>query len=140
MTRWFYSDPLEAAYMQKHYGMRFISEVIDDAEVIPHDAMFHPTLSEDESELVADGDLHNAVCLTCIEPYDKLYVHPDSMHLLDPQPGDLVQNVVNKRTWILQTGDFIKDPNPNVITITEDPDAIRILQRNGKHFFHPQSA
>jgi hypothetical protein len=125
MTRLFYSDPLAAAYMAKHFGMRFISEVIENAEVMPHDVMFHPTLSEDESTLVADGELHDAVCLTCAEPEDKLYLHPGSLPLLEVQLGDMVSDGINGIAVLLEVQ-------------LEQCRGARIIQRQGTPFMWPE--
>lgn len=61
---WYYTDPLAAAWMAKHFGMEFVDlenvfEAIDDFVhvIVEHDGPFE--------------------------------VHPDSLHLLEPQVGDL---------------------------------------------------
>lgn len=61
--KYFYTDPLEAAYMAKHFGVKF------------HDYDWSFDLIE---------------CLEGIT-HDRNYViHPDIYHILEPQVGDLL--------------------------------------------------
>jgi hypothetical protein len=67
--KYYYTDPLAAAWMAKQHGMRF--ENID----LPDDLKRNeaPVSSLDDAGY-GDG---------------KIYIHPDSAHLLEPQVGDL---------------------------------------------------
>jgi hypothetical protein len=76
------------------------------------------------------------------EPDERLYIHPDSLHLLEPQVGDLIKQ------WGSQAGVPIYDigamngkpcyfmPNNsfNYLSSME-----RIIQRNGIAFHWPES-
>lgn len=65
MTRWFYTDPLAAAWMARHFGMRFRG---DD-----YTLTFGPT------------------GLVQYVP-DLFVIHPDSLDLLKPRPGDVLRD------------------------------------------------
>jgi hypothetical protein len=113
MTRLYYSDPLAAAYMAKHFGMRF--------------EFGERYVSERwSSELGADEQAIIESCLTTTDAYDpkhvdKYYIHPDSLHLLEVNPkSDLtLAGIANAM-----------DAMP--------PVANRIIQRNGLAFMWPE--
>jgi hypothetical protein len=65
MTRLFYSDPLAAAWMAKHFGMKFQNQN-NGAEITGQDIVEH----------AATGN-------TC-----RINIHPDSLSLLEPRVGD----------------------------------------------------
>jgi hypothetical protein len=76
MTHYFYTDPLAAAWMAKHFGM-----------VLGHgyktDIAYSDTPEECEEFILLD--------YTGIDtPFTRWWVHPDSLHLLEPQIGDLI--------------------------------------------------
>ncbi len=64
MTRYFYSDPLAAAWQAKHFGMRFMI---------------------DEQPGYVIESIHFPPAYT-----GKWFAHPDSLHLLEPVEGDLL--------------------------------------------------
>ena len=68
MTRLFYSDPLAAAYMAKHHGMKFQNQN-NGAEITGQDIVEH----------AATGN-------TC-----RINIHPDSLSLLEPLVGDCIE-------------------------------------------------
>lgn len=70
MTKYYYSCPLSAAYMAKNFGMRFLLEGEEFDEWGAEIRDLWPDFGED----------------TAI----KYHIHPDSLHLLEPRPGDLV--------------------------------------------------
>lgn len=72
--RYFYRDPLAAAWMEKHFGMRFL-------------------LNEKETESIRI--LGNQInCYPHHEKFEiKIHIHPDSLHLLEPQENDVVKYV-----------------------------------------------
>src|SRR5579863_1248979 len=61
--RFFYKDPLAAAWMTAKFGMEFIDLITGRIE---------------------PSDIGTAL-------YTRGYVHPDSLHLLEPREGDLVK-------------------------------------------------
>ena len=110
MSRWFYTDPLAAAWMAKHYGMILgcvqagILRHVDEEEILPRRGPF--------------------------------IIHPDSLHLLEPQVGDrlaggylVVDNYpspkVYQRRLYLASSDIAKG-------------RYGIIQRNGVPFHWPE--
>ena len=68
--RFFYTDPLAAAWMAKHFGMTF--------EFWHREYSYRPDdLEYVVARFMRDGRVERPV-----------YVHPDSLHLLEPQIGD----------------------------------------------------
>lgn len=65
----YYNDPLAAAWMAKHHGMRFLKWKWSDLSF-----QFIPSGSDKDPDSL------------------KLYIHPDSLHLLEPQFGDIGVN------------------------------------------------
>ena len=144
--RYYYTDPLAAAYMAKHYCMKFRD---NDGE----------TLESDRDVLVGnyDGGYYDPV-------EGNIEVHPDSLHLLEPQVGDAVE--FDRWFWDRQRFHEYKDypyhahygrvgaygRNDEYLGISScgvgwdntDADSPRftlpfkIIQRNGKPFFWPE--
>jgi hypothetical protein len=79
---YFYTDPLAAAWMQKHYGMRFLTPHGDELRWFDGKMMFGKPYPLEGSVLEGKTLL--------IESLDPHYIHPDSLHLLEPRAGDLV--------------------------------------------------
>lgn len=63
MTRYYYTDPLAAAWMAKHFGMQYATEHKEDR------------LYDWPTEIRM--------------PLERYVIHPDSLHLLEPMVGDL---------------------------------------------------
>jgi hypothetical protein len=70
--RFFYTDPLAAAWQAKHFGMKLTY------------------VAEDRS----DGELGPPCMIECMEWYDRnvkrFYIHRDSLQLLEPKAGDVL--------------------------------------------------
>lgn len=66
-VRYLYTDPLAAAWMAKQFGMRFCDRTGFSVSADP--SMWYM------------ADRHHIA--------GSLYVHPDSLHLLEPQQDDL---------------------------------------------------
>lgn len=68
MTSYFYTDPLAAAWMAKHFGMRFLHEgTSNECDILA---------------LIAAGVFRSQSI--------DLSVHPESLYLLEPRAGDKV--------------------------------------------------
>ena len=125
MTRYFYTDPLAAAWMAKHFGMRFTNG--------EHEVCVTPLVDAE-----ADG---------------IRFVHPDSLHLLELQGGDLVTNThdprnaehrpcsgkvvafINRRTSAYVD---VGERHNGKREFCEDAAALRVVQRVGKPFHWPE--
>jgi hypothetical protein len=68
--RCFYTDPLAAAWMAKHFGMRLLYP--NDNDVLKGE-LYYGLLKDAEGEP---------------DVFSRLYVHSDSLRLLEPQVGD----------------------------------------------------
>jgi len=99
----YYTDPLAAAWMTKHFGMKFST----DSKFAAND---RPIAIDDK--------------------YDKFYIHPDSLHLLEPQYNDIVLgDDYSVGTCVVRFG------NPMVST---DFNIRRIMERNEIPFMWPE--
>lgn len=81
MKRFFYTDPLAAAWMHMEHGFEYrgIHHLFANAHY-PEDAISAQDLGDLIESYVLDGASDS-----------KIYVHPDSLHLLEPKPGDAVE-------------------------------------------------
>lgn len=102
MTIYYYNDPLAAAWMAKNFGMKFHENGIRRA--------------------VLCGNKLDDLC-------EKFEVHPDSLHLLEPQREDVIECISQQNVPKILCGYYheeIKIP-------------VRIIQRNGIAFMIPES-
>lgn len=153
--RYFYSDPLAAAYMAKHFGMRFQQEhggvfadrdfksFIDNSRglsdpenvrlCISFEGKVHVGTSTGSGPIVWAVDRH----YSAEHVPDKLYVHPKSLRLLEPKDGDKDEDGYvyhAKLKWWLREDSDGKGTghvfNKGCISQT--------AKRDGKHFFFPE--
>lgn len=131
MKRFFYTDPLAAAWMAKHFEMNIGLLTRPESE----------WYSEEEPicgcvDLPAN-DLRLLIEQLTDDPGEdyvagKLYIHPDSLHLLEPRKGDVCQGISG---WddecFVMKGDGDKDHLSKVGAV--------IIQRNGVSFMWPES-
>lgn len=110
--KYFYTDPLFAAWMATHHGIRFTTEYGDDTSFVPP-IYFH------EPE---NGESY----------FGKLYVHPDSLHLLEPTNDD--EGVDDSLDQCEHIGGWVKANNCNTIF-----GKVKIDKRNGIAFMWPES-
>lgn len=116
--RYFYRDPLEAAYMAKHFGMEF---------------------QRGDQCVVGWSDFVELEYCRWDAPF---YIHPESLHLLDPQVRDLCQfkcgnNHVN---WARIANIALNISFSVYPTGARRFDKfLRIIQRDGQPFFWPES-
>lgn len=107
MTRYFYTCPLMASYMAKHFGMIF-------------------------QQFNLRGDKTTICEFVCVSISDTgvFYIHPDSVKLLEPQEGDLFLADHHQCSdcgteMFFYTDDYGKDA------------VKKIIQRNGIAFMWP---
>jgi hypothetical protein len=106
MRRYFYSDPLAAVWMAKHFRMKLAAGGFC---LMPEsvDAFLQRLGSGVNGERYVD--------------------HPDSAPLLDPRPGDLVEDDIRSKVRVLTPAHF-----PYKAALH------RIVQRNGRPFHWPE--
>lgn len=112
MTRYYYTDPLAAAWMAEYFGMRFIGDEGQDLDL-------------------ADGcGFWRGGTYYFYDNEKLIYIHPDSVHLLEPQEGDLL--------WVATpeglAAEFHQSPSP----YGGNQEVIETIQRNGKAFHWPE--
>jgi hypothetical protein len=112
MKRYFYTDPLAAAWMAKHFGMRFLRP---DGSTV--------NLSHSSWERKGHDGMISFVAVP--EPADS--IHPDSLHLLEPQVGDICIN-----------DDAEYNPGAPFRDVGNTWEPFHIIQRNGKAFHRPE--
>jgi len=99
--RYFYTDPLAAAWMAKHHGMEFWHTMI---EIIVRAKRQH----QEWADTVGNH-----------------YIHPNSLHLLEPQIGDLLTGR-NRKVFMIFDG-------------STNPPHARVVERDGIAFMWPES-
>ena len=116
-ARYFYCDPLAAAWMQEHFGMRFVSR--DSGKEFEKSLLVFNAGSPVES--IRKGQVY--------------VVHPESLPLLEPKLGDLVfaGRPDNDLGEILEFGPFVHKEAQAHLRVVE------IIQRDGKAFHWPES-
>src|ERR1700753_338061 len=92
MNRYFYTDPLAAAWMAKHFKMKLESRHTDE-QMSDYDIPESERWFDWFDSCVVDGCEIEMVrdAVRYIENASgKIYIHPDSVHLLEAVAGDLV--------------------------------------------------
>lgn len=118
---YYYTDPLEAAYMAKYHGMEIVYKYIG----VKGEALKGANIS-------VGGLSHDLIMSnykSYQEPDGKFYIHPDSLKILEPQEGDLVE-------WLDSYRNITRE---EIIVLAFDIEQkkVRIIQRNGRPFFMP---
>jgi hypothetical protein len=117
--RYFYTDALAAAWMAKHFGMRFEGGSFELIGIIDE---FEPTTFV----WTTPYNLARA----CDQPI-RAYIHPDDLDLLEPEDGDLI-------TWEYPAGEFKERHSYEVITDGHNhnhfpENARRLIEETGAH-------
>lgn len=114
-TRYFYSDPVAACWMAKHFGMAFEND--EGCEQ-----------SFDAITTYARGLGVSAT----FSPY-AFYIHRDSLHLLEPIRGDVLRVCLK---GYMPT--FIQHHNDDYFKWHPDVEMQAIIQRKGMPFHWPE--
>lgn len=143
--RYFYTCPIVAALMAKYHG---VSMYIGCFESDDFDSYSHRNLSHFIDDWQYKGVKSGE--------YPKFYIHPDSVHLLEPIVGDILTFVCDDGSIAVDAVEQIYEPNDecypyvgngidSVIHLcASHPDWIhaplaKIIQRNGLPFVMPES-
>jgi hypothetical protein len=128
MKRYFYTDPLAAAWMAKHFGMRFTEP--DGEEV----SLKFPGEGVSYWQRSYDNGYENY----CGE---RFYIHPDSLPLLLPRPGDiLIRAGIEEHVTMHNLFLFVhRAPDTEHLFKGFLQKGGMIIQRNGLPFHWPQS-
>lgn len=108
--RYYYDDPLSAAWMEKHFGMKF-----EDVIEVPADCGIKPLKK-------------------------KSYIHSISLHILVPQAGDLFKALNYYRIINSDAGCSARyrSLTSAQVSASQDDMECQIIQRNGIPFHWPK--
>jgi len=141
MTRYYYTDALEAAYMAKHHGVKL---QVDKMKAC---------IASGEPPYYPDDFLPLDVCNALVDCIRKLhwereeqrfYIHPDSVHLLEPQEGDLLayqHDDIEDVCWVglhSQTYELVVQIDSLSWMSPIELHQTKVIQRNNKPFFWPE--
>jgi hypothetical protein len=135
MTRWFYTDPLAAAWMAKSFGMCFWHpELFGGRKIEPHSTIEQLGSDIDSGSWTASD---YSDYLLGIQPY----IHPDSLHLLEAKPGDVVRVVGRDGRNPTEpiSNLYVGKIQHDAIGVVMYPEDIQIIQRNRIAFHWPES-
>lgn len=107
--RYFYTDPIAAAWMERHHGMSFY---MNGYKIAQPTAFCHDVIEEDK----------------CNGRPEKYYIYPDSLHLLEPKVGDMIHAKPSPYLSFLWSRSCRSSVYEN----------ITIIQRNGLAFMWPE--
>ena len=123
--RYFYTDPLAAAWMAKHFGMRF--GFYDERS----------DFREYEVPITGEDDFWRA-------DRGRFYIHHHSLPLLEPRPGDFGMDCVgNPSEGVIPCRYVHSRGVPQWIAYTQHnwgqpTGEVKIIQRDGKPFHFPE--
>lgn len=131
MIRFYYDDPISAAYMAKNHGMQLVEFWMFDRSPYAAEISFTGKV------FIERGSDNSHI---------KFYLMPDDIKLLEPQAGDLVEywfehqpdywaNGNNKK---LRRQMEIKKEGHLLSMKARKPFKIIVIQRNGKAFIMPE--
>lgn len=123
MTKLYYTDPFSASYMAKEFLVRMLG---DDGEEILW-ARIDNTIEWLVCDKQSDDNYPGYVG-------ERFYIHPDSLHIFEPQVGDVVAWKVNEGKPYEE--EFINRAYKELIDYKIPT---HIIQRDGKPFFMPES-
>lgn len=120
MTRYYYTDPLAAAWMAAKFGMAFYNE-------------------RRISRIRCDFEIYSMMRLVDEAPF---YISERSLHLLEPQVGDMISHL-GLRAWRIDAMDshsYLHPamPNESLTRFTLKAENPQIIQRNGIAFHWPE--
>jgi len=142
MTKLYYTDPLAAAYMSREFGVEYhklgkianwkvwqIDGEVDGAIFIDPKIMSHIDFLHDFG--------------------GKFSIHPDSLHIFEPQEGDYIyfdnefgenrdEYGIGEVSISLWTDEVLSVRWGNIGLRLNECENVRIIQRNGKPFFWPE--
>jgi hypothetical protein len=135
--RYFYTDALAAAWMSKHFGMRLQFTI--------------PLMSVEKSMKIGDYAIAR-----WHESGEKIYIHPDSLSILEPQVGDIVEykwnikptldaiidkeqphNIVEEE-WAYEVSDVFSESQLQDLKDPSRRKDVKIIQGGGIPFMWPE--
>jgi hypothetical protein len=142
MKRYFYTDPLAAAWMAKHFGMKLYriitQDMVDEYGCGKAGEQFDWT----DSSVMQDADTVGDLLFHLYDlDYGCIYVHPDSLHLLQPQLLDLLFYAEQRVCLPVYEEEQKDKPSVDKCAAKHDIEAgiCVVMQRNGTPFMWPES-
>lgn len=132
--RYFYTDPLAAAWQSKHFGVNLYQEA--------HVPMVNYKNGE-KSISLHQFPLQTWETINIKEDGIRLYISPDSLRLLEPRQGDIVEHDGIEYGIVLDVIDgeagiqYSENENGETLCGTANIEDLIIIQRQGKPFFWP---
>jgi len=117
MKRYFYTCPIEAELMNKKFGFRYQNEY--GVTLYSLGRNFYTSAIHDTDDHGPTNMLHQG----------KFYIHPESLHLLKPQVGDIYTAPTKYGTYV----ETVKS-----LPCPWSTKRHKIIQRDGKPFFWPE--
>ncbi len=132
MVKYYYDDPLQAAYMLREFNFKIGCYDIDDLNYF----------EEDSLNSLSDGIGNNQI----ESDIDSAYIiHPDCHEMLQPQVGDVIMDLGSKKIKYFPIYKITYSDSYLCIqkyfrghTYCYKPELIQIIQRNGKAWFNPK--
>ena len=138
MTKLYYDDAVVAAYMYYKFMIKFIGVNYEYK---------NDNCTEESRYETYKGEIENFIGheeLYC--PYDRYYIHSDSMPIFEPKEGDLIHGKEKYLDVYKRVDDIVK--SKSIVTgfwsdglhysLTDDFEKWTIIQRDGKAFFMPK--
>lgn len=140
MLKLYYTDHLKAAWMAREFGV-FILTGSQHCQHFEHTPRTDGSCGYDRKcvNWVDEHTKDEILILDDLSDKDKLYIHPDSYHIFEPQVGDVYIATYKADAG---NGDFIEEeiieklPFEKRLKWSYD---IKILQRDNKAFFEPET-
>lgn len=130
MPNYFYTDPLAAAWMSKHFGMKFRCDWMDIGDQEP---VYYDTDPLTILQIPPEQRNHCQY---------KIYIHPDSLHMLHGQVGDWIETQTENYGKIYKDFKQVADVDEDYVSIHRENDwahgDYKIIQRNGIAFMWPE--
>lgn len=126
MKRYFYTDPFAAAWMTTHHGVTYVND-------LPH-GQGHCFQVISRASGWADASPYDLILPCNGKP--RVYIHPDSLHLLEPQVGDLLRGDEHTMPQIRYMD--LPDSEQMGTGAALMRRGFKIIQRNGIPFMWPE--
>jgi hypothetical protein len=137
MTKYYYTDPLQAAYMAKEFGVDFVHK-FDGAPMGTRTIM--------EIGYSIPVEYIDKIYIDCYTRTTKMYVHPHSEHIFIPKEEDLIYDNDHDSFEVIEETQTIYDhfmkshddyKNEDEEVHTQDKTGLACHHHNGVSFYEP---
>ena len=124
--KYYYDCPIKAYYMKKYFNMDYAGPKSELGKELGYNFVDNYRFLDENK---------NTVCWKSSE--GKIYIEPSSLHLLEPQSGDLVSINGGESANVIMHEELFRDRLKLMEPQFSKP--LTIIQRNGKPFFWPEA-